>query len=181
MNIKKLVGAGIVAGALAVSSVSVAGAAVIFDPDTGTGFAGKGDVQLVYGWNNKDLQANAASVQFQYVATATTVSEVSWVCTNTNNESIRGRQRTTTTTTETSGVVTTVARERNQITGFNLAGYTSLTQSSSSETEGPQLNSCPSGPWVLSEPAGAPMVDEDASTSEGGLQVSIDGTNWSDI
>jgi hypothetical protein len=31
----------------------------------GYGFCGKGDVQLVFGWNNKALQENASQVNFR--------------------------------------------------------------------------------------------------------------------
>jgi hypothetical protein len=51
-------------------------AAVTFDPETGTGFVGKGDVQTAFGWNNKQLQDNAGLVQFR----ATTTSETTWTC-----------------------------------------------------------------------------------------------------
>jgi hypothetical protein len=163
----------VVAGAaLALSVATAVFAAVTFDPGTGTGFVGKGDVQLVYGWNNKQLQDNAASVQFQ--ASSSVVSEVSWECTNENNQNIQERARTTTTTTE--GVVSKIARERNQITGFTLTGY-SGTPTESSESDGPPLNSCPSGPWTLTSPAGDPEV----VSSESHLQVSTDGTNWFDL
>lgn len=127
-------------------------AAVTFDPDTGTGFVGKGDVQLALGYNNKQLQDNASSLQFQ--AKSTKVTEVSWTCTNDRNENTQERERTTTTTTQ--GVVSSIARERNQITGFNLTGYQGETTSST--TEGNPLNSCPSGPWTLTTPAGDPEV-----------------------
>jgi hypothetical protein len=158
------------AGALATSAAVMA--AVTFNPVTGTGFVGKGDVQLVYGWSNKQLQDNADSVQFQ--ATSEVVTEVSWTCTNSNNQNTQARERTTTTSIE--GVVATVARERNQITGFMLNGYIG-TPTQSSATEGNPLNSCPSGPWSLTTPAGAPEV----VSSTSGLQVSIDGTAWFDI
>jgi hypothetical protein len=149
-------------------------AAVTFDPATGTGFVGKGDVQLVFGWNNKALQDNADSVQFQ--ASSVVVTEVSWICTNTNNENTQERERTTTSTVE--GVVSSIARERNQITGFNLTGYSGTTTVSAPTTEGPPLNSCPSGPWSLTTPAGDPEV---VSSTGGGLQVSINGTDWFDF
>jgi hypothetical protein len=160
----------VIAGAAAALSIATAAlGAVTFDATTGTGFVGKGDVQLVYGWNNKALQDNAGSVQFQ--ASSEVVSEVSWICTNPNNENTQERARTTTTTVE--GVVSSVARERNQITGFNLTGYSGTTTESST-TEGNPLNSCPSGPWTLTTPAGDPEVVSESSR----LQVSIDGTNW---
>ena len=82
-------------------------AAVTFDPATGTGFVGKGDVQLVYGWNNQALQTNALNVQFR--ANSEVVTEVSWVCTNSNNEHTQERARTT--TNSVSGLVDTIARQ----------------------------------------------------------------------
>jgi hypothetical protein len=158
--------------ALALSIATAAFAAVTFDSATGTGFVGKGDVQLVYGWNNKQLQDNATSVQFR--ASSSEVSEVSWICTNDRNENTQERERTTTTTTE--GLVSKIARERNQITGFILTGY-SGTPTQSSQSDGPPLNSCPSGPWTLTSPAGDPEV----VSSESHLQVSTDGIDWFDL
>jgi hypothetical protein len=56
--------------ALALASVMIlstaALGAVTFDPETGEGFVGKGDVQLAFEWNNKALQDNAADVSFTY-------------------------------------------------------------------------------------------------------------------
>ncbi len=96
MNFKKLFGAGLVAGAFAISSIGAAGAAITFDSAAGTGFVGKGDVQYSFGWNNKDLQNNLATVVITYVAVETEITEVSWVCTNTKNENTQERERTTT-------------------------------------------------------------------------------------
>jgi hypothetical protein len=164
--LKKPLVAAVAVVALALATVGLAAAAVTFDATTGTGFVGKGDVQLVFGWNNKALQDSAASVQFR--ANSVTVTEVSWICTNSNNENTQERERTT--TTSLAGVVSSIARERNQITGFNLTGY-SGTPTSSSTTEGNQLNSCPSGPWSLTTPAGDPEV----ISSTSGLEVSNGG------
>jgi hypothetical protein len=147
-------------------------AAVTFDAATGEGFVGKGDVQNVFGWNNRQLQNNAASVQFR--AESEVVTEHSWTCTNQNNQNTQERERTTTTTIQ--GVVSSIARERNQVTGFILEGYEG-DPTESSTSEGPRLNSCPSGPWALTTPAG----DGEVVSSEGGLQVSSDGTNWFDL
>jgi hypothetical protein len=162
-------------------TATMAFAAVTFDADSGEGFVGKGDVQNVYGWSNAQLQTNAGSVQFRY--NAEEVTEVSWTCTKTVvlgnggvNEIVELRE--TTTTTSTAGVVTTVARERNQITGFNLTGYSM--QTVSSVTDGDEVNTCPdsSSGFVLTSPAGDPVVVD----SSGGLQVSIDdGENWFDL
>jgi hypothetical protein len=147
--------------ALFASFGSAAIAEVRFDAETGTGFVGKGDVQLVFGWNNRALQDNVDAVEFQ----AKSITETTWSCTNENNDNIQQRTRTTT----TEGVVSSVARERNQITGFILTGYDG---GATTETEGPKMNSCPSGPWVF---------NNDTETTDlpgGSLQVSIDGANW---
>jgi hypothetical protein len=171
MRMKRFMAAGagaVIAGSLAVASIATA--AVTFDPATGTGFVGKGDVQLVYGWNNKALQDNAGNVQFR--ASSIVVTERSWVCTNSNNQNTQERERTTTTTTQ--GVVSSVARERQQITGFNLTGYTAGTSTPTTGTDGPPLNSCPSGPWSLTTPAGDPEV----VSSSNAVQVSTNGTDW---
>jgi hypothetical protein len=86
---------------------------------------------------------------------STVVTERTWICTNSNNQSTQERERTTTTSIQ--GVLESVARERNQITGFTLSGYDG-TPTSSSTTAGNQLNSCPGGPWTLTTPAGDPEV-----------------------
>jgi hypothetical protein len=140
-------------------SLPTAFAAVTFDPTTGTGFVGKGDVQTALNLNNRELQQQADSLKF--TSATTTVTEVSWVCTNDRNENIQERARTT--TTETTGVVSSEARERNQITGFNLMGFAG-TPTTTSSTEGPALNTCPSGPWTLTTPAGDPETISQTST-----------------
>ena len=143
----------------AFSFTTTAYAAVTFNPTTGEGFVGKGDVQEAFDWNNKQLQQNAPGVSFKFVST--TVTEREWTCTNANNQNEQVRERTTTTTT--TGLVDSIARERNQITGFNLEGF-SGTPTESSTTEGPPVNSCPSGPWTLTSPAGDPEVISEEST-----------------
>jgi hypothetical protein len=150
----------LVAIAATVALSATAAFAYTLNPD-GTGFVGKGEVQTAFGWNNNQLQQRAGTVGFE----AVTVTERSWVCTNANNEMVQERERTTTTT----GVLNSIARERNQITGFNLLGFTS----SSSTTEGPPLNTCPSGPWSLTQEAGDPVLISSelyATTTFGGGQ-----------
>ncbi|MFN3620944.1 hypothetical protein [Sphingorhabdus sp.] len=151
------------AASLALATISTAAvAAVEFYPATGTGFVGKGDVQLALGLNNAQLQT--ATVAFTY--NSTVVSEVTWECTNSKNEKVQDRERTTTSSVQ--GVVAASARVKNQITGYNLNGY-SESSSSGSTSEGPALNSCPddSGNWSLTSPAGNPEI----VSSTGGLFV----------
>lgn len=153
MNTKIL----IMAGAAALAVAGAAMAAVTFDAGTGTGFVGKGDVQLALNMNNKQLQDAANSLDFE--AVSSTVTEQSWVCTK-DNGNINERSRTTTTSIQ--GVVEAVARERNQITGFNLLGYLGAATVTIGATDGPALNSCPSQ-WVLTTPAGDAEVVENSS------------------
>ena len=70
---------GLAAGALAMGIMaSSAFAAVTFDPATGTGFVGKGDVQTAMGWNNAELQKNAENLKFTYVTETTYAVAVTW-------------------------------------------------------------------------------------------------------
>jgi hypothetical protein len=168
----KTIGA-LTAMALGVVLAGTAHAVPAIDLETGIGFVPKGDVQYTYGWNNRSLQDNAEFVEFQVAATV--VTEVSWSCTNSTNEKIQERERTTATTV--SGLLATVGRLRNQITGFNLEGYVAGFGIETSTTEGPALNSCPSGPWSLTTPAGDPEVVEETSDFE----VSYDGESWTKL
>ena len=113
------------AAALAVVS-SAALASVTFDSSTGTGFVGKGDVQLAFGWNNAKLQQNAPGVSFSYNATDSYTA----VCTFTTGEGTRGERTHNNEHTKTTTVSSAVAydlRVRNQITGFNLTGLGTTT------------------------------------------------------
>jgi len=100
-----------------------ANASVTFDPMTGIGFVGKGDVQLAYGWNNAQLQANAAGVSFSYQVRQDYVA----VCTFTTGEGTNGEKTHNVSHTLKYGgssVVNYDARENKiQITGFKLTGY----------------------------------------------------------
>lgn len=88
----------------------------------GTGFVGKGDVQLAFTWSNKQLQSNAAGVSFSYVESTTKTQD----CVTVDGQ---GREQvvtvtgTRTMTIGVSGGVSYDARVKNQITGFNLTGF----------------------------------------------------------
>jgi hypothetical protein len=138
-------------------------AAATFNPETGEGFVGKGDVQTAFNLNNKQLQQQAENVSFTFV----TVSEVSWTCTNTRNENEQVRSRTIT----SEGLFESVTRDnKKQVTGFLLTGFDPASPPETS-TEGPPLNSCPSGPWTLTEPAGDPVPVPE----ESGLFATLNG------
>jgi hypothetical protein len=157
--------------ATCVAAAGLAYAAVNVEAD-GTGFIGKGDVQDAFGWNNAQLQSNASGVTF--AVESTVVTEVSWVCTNSNNDTTQERARTTTTTV--SGLLDSEERDKkNQVTGFNLFGYdgSAVTETA---TEGNPLNSCPGGPWSLTTPAGDPEVvfsESSVTATFGGVTKSL--------
>jgi hypothetical protein len=109
--------------ALALASTSAL-AEVVFDPATGIGFVGKGDVQNAFVWNDAGLQANATGVTFTYGYTA--VYEA--VCTFTTGEGTRGQKTHNVPHSEemqvSSAVAVTLRRNpQSKVTGFNLTGY----------------------------------------------------------
>lgn len=108
---------------LALASTAVL-AEVLFDPASGTGFVGKGDVQDAFGWNDAGLQAQAAGVTFTYGYTA--VYEA--VCTFTTGEGTRGEKTHHVPHAEemevSSAVDVDLRRNRqSKVTGFTLTGY----------------------------------------------------------
>jgi hypothetical protein len=138
---KKTILASLAAVALAASTVF---ATVTFDPNTGTGFVGKGDVQLAFGWNNAALQTNAAGVTFTYNVTNSYTAVCTWV----TGEGTRGEQTHNVNHTKASSLVGNVivdARTRTQITGFNLTGWMGDEPTETGETpvEG---GACPGNP-----------------------------------
>src|SRR5688500_5861174 len=100
-SMKKFLGTAVLALGGVLLLPAAAHAAVTFDPATGIGFAGKGYVPLAFGWNNNQLQANAGQLTFRSEQSTVKVTELSWACTNTRNESVQERERTTTTSTTT--------------------------------------------------------------------------------
>jgi hypothetical protein len=151
----------------ALGGVSVANAAVTFDPASGTGFVGKGDVQLAFGWNNAQLNNNAAGVDFE----ASTVSEqeTTWTCDRDAGPQTQEKENTVTTTLQ--GVVTKVTRDnKKQITGFGLGGYDGAPVSSE-EREGPASGSCPTGWTAVNLQSSGPVV------TDGGLYVTHGATS----
>lgn len=163
-KIKTLIGGGILATAMAAGSI--AGAAVTFDAATGTGFVGKGDVQLALGLNNKQLQEGADSLVF--TVESTTVTETTWTCDRDAGPQTQERANTETTTTQ--GVASSVARVKNQITGFSLSGYVGDPETSS-ETDGPQVGSCPTGWTAINLVEGQPAPVGDSGVFVNGISL----------
>jgi hypothetical protein len=164
------------AAAAATALIStVASAAVIFDSNTGTGFVGKGDIQVLYGWNNQKLQQNAAGVSFYYDATDTYDVECYWETTtggphpNTIVHDITVPRHT--------NVSSSIAYESRKnsnglngpVTGFYLNGFGSTTSQGTVPVVG---GSCPGASDV------ATIIAVTLTSSNGGLSVSFGGTSY---
>lgn len=109
--------------ALVLASTSAL-ADVDFDPATGTGFVGKGDVQLAFDWNDAGLQSNATGVTFTYGYTAVYQA----VCTFTTGEGTRGEKTHNVPHSEEMNVSSAVnvslrKNPQQKVTGFNLTGF----------------------------------------------------------
>jgi hypothetical protein len=110
---------------VAVAAIATAAwATVTFDPSTGIGFVGNGDVQSAFGWNSQALQANATGVSFTYNATDTYSATCTWV----TGEGTRGEQTHNVDIPRHTSVNDTVAygtrkNTQNDVTGFNLTGF----------------------------------------------------------
>jgi hypothetical protein len=165
---KKILVAAAVMAVTAVAAASPTNALVTFDPSTGTGWVGKGDVQLAYGWNN------AKGVSFSYEAGSTTT----WTCTREwetpqgkEMEVVQNRHNATSTT----GLLVTVTRENSKgkdgpVTGFRLDGWNGAP---TVVTSGQDLGTCPAEPSGFVFDVGS---DVTASTG-GGLIVTFGGVS----
>jgi hypothetical protein len=102
-------------------------ATVTFDPDSGVGFVGKGDVQLALGLNNAQMQDQANYVVFTYEATDTYEVVNAWASGNPGNPvSLNYHTATVTTSVAVNCTVAYDPRQvkgQKQFTGFNLTGF----------------------------------------------------------
>jgi len=100
-------------------------ATVTFQPSNDTGFVGKGDVQLVLGMNNAQIQNAALSLAFTYAKTDMYEVVNAWASGNVDNPASLSAHLVTVTTVV--GVNDTVActirnNPKSDVTGFNLTG-----------------------------------------------------------
>lgn len=130
--------------------------AIILD-DEGVGFVGKGDVQTLFGWNNKALQdcvnstdhegydssTDAGCLRFEFFVAAGTIETNTWLCEHTDNASAADVEwnNTVTDTLSGGGISATVARSKNQVSGFNLNGG-EWTVSSTDTIDGFETETC---------------------------------------
>jgi len=118
------------------------------DPSTGVGFVGKGDVQDAFGWNDHDLQANHEGVSF--ALNAKTTSTTTWSCFNSKNGKFQDREHVVLAGTTGELLYEARTNPQDKVTGFLLTGLADGS-SSVTESDGPKLGSCPSGPWAYVE------------------------------
>jgi hypothetical protein len=163
------------AAAASMALVSTAAfATVTFDPTTGVGFVGKGDVQIAFGWNNSQLQKNASGVTFTYNETDVYDVTCEW-------ETVTGGPHSQTIVHDVDvprhiSINANVAfdpRTRNQITGFNLTGDGYEVDDATPPTIGA---TCPGNSGV------GLVVDFQLVSSNGGLYTNYGGNsvllNW---
>ena len=118
-----------VAAAAAACVSTAAVAAISFDPATGTGFIGKGDVQSALGLNNPQLQALYLSggISFKFSQSETWQITCSWITDDGHTEPVTKNKRTR----RTRGVNATLNANGRDIssgingpnTGFIMSGF----------------------------------------------------------
>jgi hypothetical protein len=163
----------LLAALAAAGLATVAMASVTLNPD-GTGFVGKGNVQLTFGWNNTKLQKNAAGVEFQTSRTA--IVETTWTCLVAGQfESLKNRTATIT----VQRLLDSIGRTKTQITGFNLLGFAAEPVSIEVVLEGPLI----AGSCVIGELVDAPVtqVTDPGVRKLQGKSTAPDFIDWTDI
>lgn len=119
----------------AVALTGAATAAVTFDPASGTGFVGKGDVQLPFNWNDSKLQQYASGVRFEYASSSDDEYAVTCEWDTGNKKIVHHIQNKRANVGSSIAYDVTKVDRKNpngKITGFNLTGIdqASLVESS---------------------------------------------------
>lgn len=177
---KKTIGGLILTGLLTLGvATSGAHAAVNFDSTAGSGFVGKGDVQLAFNWNNTALQKNASALTFTYEAVETYVVTEYWeTLTGGKQPKIVTHEITVPKHASVSANVVYDARKANQINGFNLNNFGTVITEGTVPVVGDPLTGnrevydAEEGVWVH-----ATVTAVEKTKSEGGLFVNYNGTS----
>lgn len=156
----------ILGGLAALAMSSAALAAVTFDAETGTGFVGKGDVQLAFGWNNKAAQDNANAVSFTFETETAYIATCEWDTVAGKSGNVIHHEVNLRRNTALNSNINSDPRKTGQYTGYNLSGFGATTTSGQSvPTVG---GACPgNNPGIVTE------VQELGNT--GGLFVHFNG------
>lgn len=114
----------------AAATATAALAAVTFNAASGTGFVGKGDVQLAFGWNNQQTNNNASLLSFKTEQTTSYDATCEWETITGGKESkVIPHIVTNTKTSQVNGAVAYDIRKSGgvqNVNGFNLTGYGSV-------------------------------------------------------
>jgi len=102
-------------------AATVAFATVTYDPSTGKGFVGKGDVQVAFHFNNAQVQKNAPGVTFEYHTRSTYDVTCEWE-TTTGHGKIILHDINIPRLTKVDSAVQFEARSQKQVSGFMLTG-----------------------------------------------------------
>ena len=96
-----------------------------FNPATGTGFVGKGDLQTPWGWNDATLQSNADGVSFAFTSSADYAVTCEW---DTGTVHIVHHVQTHSVDSAVAYDVKKANRLNplGKVTGFNLEGFGAL-------------------------------------------------------
>lgn len=157
--------------ALVATLFTVAFAIVTFDPNTGTGFVGKGDVQTPFGWNNAAAQQNATGVTFTYNVTETYDVTIEFDTGNpAQPKSVKHHVLTQGKSSAVNASIASEARRTGQYTGWNLNGFGATVVSGDSI---PSVgDSCPNGNLGTCF-----VTDVQLSSSNGGLYAHFGGNS----
>jgi hypothetical protein len=151
---------------------AAANADVAYD-ENGVGFVGKGDLQLLFDWNNAALQENAGLIQFRMIV----AGAATWTCTGVNPAGHTVTQTHATESQSIEAAVNVAVRQNKtgQITGFTLEGavfgqttYAGVGQCNTLRNW--QVQPALNPESIVYEGSGEPL-----------LQVSRDGDEWHDL
>jgi len=164
----------LIAAAAAVTLSTAAYAAVSFDEVTGSGFVGKGDIQLLTGWNNVQAQQRIPGITFSTESTEAWGYECEWFTGPVSNRTRHTGERKSTSAINSSVAFGLRTNKVDQITGINLLTYGATVVTGNTV---PQVgDACPGGPGT-----GAVVIavdDAPESSTSSGLLVTIEGTTY---
>lgn len=98
-------------------ALGATGASAYTLTDAGTGFVGKGEVQTLFGLNNKAMQSAHTSVSFSYEGTQTYEFDCEW---DTGTRNVTHHVNTKTVDRTVSATVASEDRKTGQWTGWNI-------------------------------------------------------------
>jgi opacity protein-like surface antigen len=163
----------ITAAVIATLAISSPAAAAVSVDDFGFGFVGKGDVQLAFGWNNSQLQSNAAGLSFQYTLRSRYDVTCEWTTGPAHNRKTHVVE--TTKNVNVNSKIDWDARRRNQINGFIMDGF--INNGAGGQDVPVVGGSCPNGgDGLITEVELVSEVGEGLTVKHGGTSIPLPNT-----